>query len=237
MHQKTEGAYIRALAEGKGDLHYVALVSLTGPSRTLFFSGFPSFAAWETAKKQLRGNPSLAAALGRANAADGDLLSATDASLWTRRDDLSVSDNIVGARLMVIYQFIVRPGHTAQMEEYAKTIKEAYEKAMPETHYTVFQQAFGATGSTFLVTMPTKSAADIDARMASKAVRDSIGEDGMKKMDGLEQESVESTMVNVFLIDPSMSYVPDSWMKADPGFWKMPKMGAPGKKAEAKPAQ
>jgi hypothetical protein len=90
-HEKTEGAYIHALSAGKAHESYIALTSLTGPSRALFMSSYPSFAAWEEDHKNVGKDAALSAALDRANVADGDLLSATDSSVWSRREDLSLN--------------------------------------------------------------------------------------------------------------------------------------------------
>jgi len=43
----------------------------------------------------------------------------------------------------------------------------------------------------------------------------------MKKLHELEADSLESSMGNLFSFDPAMSYPPDEWVKADPGFWKV----------------
>jgi hypothetical protein len=54
----------------------------------------------------------------------------------------------------------------------------------------------------------------------------------MKKLDELFGASVDSSQENLFAVNPSMSYVADEWIKADPGFWK-PKAAAPAAKAPA----
>ena len=47
MHEKTESAFIRAMTAAKWPTHYFAADSLSGPSRALFFVGYPSFEAME----------------------------------------------------------------------------------------------------------------------------------------------------------------------------------------------
>ena len=42
---------------------------------------------------------------------------------------------------------------------------------------------------------------------------------------------------NLFQISPKMSYPPESWVKAEPDFWKPKAAVAAVKKAETKPAQ
>src|SRR3984893_6337053 len=46
-HEKTESAFVQALARAKWPTHYFAANSLTGKNRTLFFLAYDSFAAWE----------------------------------------------------------------------------------------------------------------------------------------------------------------------------------------------
>jgi hypothetical protein len=60
----------------------------------------------------------------------------------------------------------------------------------------------------------------------------------MKKLAELESSAVEFSQSNLFQMTPSMSYPPDEWVKADPGFWKT-KSSAAAKapaKADEKPA-
>ena len=45
MHEKTEGAFVRAMTAAKWPTHYFGMDSLSGPSRSLFFVGYPSFEA------------------------------------------------------------------------------------------------------------------------------------------------------------------------------------------------
>jgi hypothetical protein len=53
----------------------------------------------------------------------------------------------------------------------------------------------------------------------------------------LESSCLESQQTNLFQISPKMSYPPESWVKAEPGFWKPKGTVVATKKAEAKPAQ
>ena len=111
-HQMVEGAYPRALAANKIPNHYYAMVSLSGPPRALFFHGYSSFADMAAAQKNATGDSALSATLDRTNAADGDLLSSKDYSIWVKRDDLSLNPGFrVGTRYEEIIQFNIRPGH------------------------------------------------------------------------------------------------------------------------------
>jgi hypothetical protein len=73
-----------------------------------------------------------------------------------------------------------------------------------------------------------------------KQFAENMGEDGMKKLSELESSAVEFTQTNLFLFNAAMSYPPDAWVKADPGFWKpkpaMHEKAMPKAKSDEKPA-
>src|SRR5580692_6178631 len=110
-HQAVEGAYPKALAAGKVPNHYYAAVSLSGPSRALFFHSYSSFADMAAEQKAATSDSTLSATLDSTNSADADLLSSKDYSVWVKRDDLSLNQGFrVGTRYEEITQFVVRPG-------------------------------------------------------------------------------------------------------------------------------
>jgi len=221
-HEKTEGAYVHAMTQYNATDHYIAMTSLSGPSRALFMSSYPSFDAWQTERKAIGSNTALTDALDSANLADGDLLSLTESSTWVRRNDLSLNPGFrVGARLEEIEQFFIRPGHEHEWEELVKLVLAGYKKGVPDAHWGTYQEAYGTPGGGFLVITTLKSAAEIDANFASgKKFEEAMGEAGMKKLEELEASCVESRQTNLFLLAPKMSYPPEPLVKADPDFWK-----------------
>lgn len=221
VHEATEAGFIRAVQANKGNIHYIALTSLSGANRALFISGYSSLAAVD---QERRAMPAAAlTAMDKAMVADGDALSGTDASVWLRRDDLStnVSGPPVGMRLLEISEYVVKPGHVHEFEELAKKYTEAA-KNIPELHWTAYQMAYGhAEAPTYLVFTALKSGADADAEFAAgKKFADSFGEDGMKKMEELEAASVASEDTNLFVVNPKMSIPTDDMIKAEPTFWR-----------------
>jgi hypothetical protein len=221
-HQKTEGAFVHAMAQYKATDHYYAVTSLSGTSRALFLSSYPSFAALEAERKSVDSNAPLAAALDSANIADGDLLSSTESSMWVQREDLSLNPGFrVGSRIEEITQFRIKPGHFKEWEDLVKLVLEGYKKGIPDAHWGAYEEAYGSPGGGFLVIVTMKSAAEIDANFAAgKKFEEAMGEDGMKKMALLMASCVESEQTNLFRIDPKMSYPTDEMVQADPGFWK-----------------
>jgi hypothetical protein len=219
-HQAVEAGYPSVLGANKIPNHYYAVVSMSGPSRALFFHPYASFAEWAAAGRNAAGGSDLSTTLDRLSAADGDLLSAKDYSVWTMRDDLSLDPGFrVGSHFEEISQYNIRPGHRQEWEQLVKLVTDGYKK-VPGTHWGMYEEAFGTPGGAFLVIITVKSASDLDADEArDKQFVDAMGADGMKKLAELESACVESTTRNLFVIDPKMSYPPEAMVKADPEFW------------------
>src|SRR6185437_3477884 len=90
VHEKSESAFVQAFARAKWPTHYFAATSLTGKNRTLFFVGYESFEAWEKDAMAQQMNSTLSAATDRAALADGDLLTETDAGVFTYQEEQSL---------------------------------------------------------------------------------------------------------------------------------------------------
>ena len=237
VHERSESAFVRAMTAAKWPTHYFAVESMSGPSRALFLTGYPSFAAWEKDNQATAKNAALTAALEHAALMDGDLLTSYDQNVFVYRDDISLRSNvdIAHMRYFQILLFQVRPGHEKEWGDLAKMYKEGYEKAVPDAKWAVFESAFGANnGGMVAIFIPMKTLAEVDQGVADdKKFSDAMGEDGLKKLAELSASCIETEQVNLFQFNPKMSYPEEEWIKADPEFWK-PKMAAP---AAAKPAQ
>jgi hypothetical protein len=235
-HARGESAFVQAFARAKWPTHYFAATAVTGRPRVLFFVAYDSFEAWEKDNLATQKNAVLSAALDRASANDGELLSDTDTSVLTYNEEQSLRApvDIAHMRYFEISLYRVRPGHRAQWNELVKLVKAAYEK-VPDTHWAMYEAVFGQEDVTYVVIIPRKSATEIDQSMVNeKQFVDAMGEEGMKKLVELESAAVEFTQNNLFQFSPAMSYPRDEWVKADPEFWKI----HPPKpvKAEEKPA-
>jgi hypothetical protein len=237
-HEKTEGAFVHAMTAAKWPTHYFGMDSLSGPSRSLFLVGYPSFAAWEKDNLATQKNATLAAAMDRASAADGDLLTSYESSTSVYRADMSLRApvNIAQMRYFEITQFVVRPGHEKEFEALAKIYVDGFGKAVPDAHWATFERQYGAStggsvGDVFLVLNPMKSLAEVDSSFAdSKKFDSSLSDSEKKKLTELTAACIESVQTNLFAFNPKESYPPDEWIKAD-SFWK-PKAAAPAAKPE-----
>jgi hypothetical protein len=224
QHQKTESAFVAAMAAAKWPVNYFAMDSMSGAPRTLFFTGYDSFDAWQKDADSADKNAALSSALDRAYIADGELLSSYDSGAFAFRDDMSLRApvDIGHMRYFDISRFVVKPGHTKDFEDLAKMYIDAYQKSSHDAHWAVFESVYGAdNGGVFLVITPLKSLAETDQNMAEgKQFAESLGKDGMKKLEELTAASVASVQSNIFRINPRISYPRESWVQADPSFWK-----------------
>ena len=235
-HLKTESAFVQAMTAAKWPTHYFAAESQSGVSRALFFIGYPSFAAWEKDNADQAKNATLTAAFDRAALADGEQLTEFSTGVYGYRDQMSLRANVEIAhmRYFEISRFKVRPGHEKDWSDLVKMYKDGYEKAVPNAHWAAFESMYGdQNGGLYLVFNPMKSLAEVDEGMGdSKKFEAAMGADGMKKLSELAAVCIESAQTNLFQFNPKMSYPPEEWIKADPGFWS-PKMAVAAKKTTA----
>lgn len=242
-HERTESMFVQAMTAAKWPTHYLGTDSMSGVGRSVFFTGYDSFAAWGKDIRDTFSNPTLSAALDRAFIADGELLSGYESSTLMYRADLSYKSNvdIAAMRYFEVIRFKTRPGHEMEFEALAKMYVDSYGKSVPNAHWATYQSIYGPqNGGVYVVFTPMKSLDEVDSSMAAQdKFMQALGESGMKKMMELSAASIESTETNVLVFNPKISYPPDAWVKSDPSFWKSKAAAAKpaAAKPEAKPAQ
>jgi hypothetical protein len=240
IHEKTESAFVQAMAHSKWPTHYFGMNSLSGKSRALFFTGYESFDAWEKDAMAEQKNAMLSASLDRASMADGDLLDSQDSAVFTYNAEYSLNPQAEHATPATRYFDItvvrVKPGHHKEFDEGTKMILEAEKKSSPDEHWACYESAYGVPGDTYLFIDARKTASEVDASFAhNKDFMAAMGEEGMKRLDELTSAGIESVESNLFALNPNMSYVPAEWIKADE-FWK-PKSATSVAAAPKKPAE
>lgn len=230
MHDKTESAFVQAMARAKWPTHYLGMNSLSGKARSLFFTGYDSFEAWEKDAMATEKNATLAASLDRAYVADGDLLNEVDmaALVYSEEYSLRPQPATAATRYFEVSAFHVKEGHHKDWDDAVKTVLATYQKAVPEAHWACYQAAYGLPEGTYIFITALKSASEIDHAFAKdKDFMAAMGDEGMKKLEELSAAAIESSESNLFMLDPRMSYVPEDWIKADPDFWKPKPSAAP----------
>jgi len=154
------------------------------------------------------------------------------------RDDFSLNPgtDLPHDRYFEIGVFHVKPGHDEDWSAIMKLVKDAYTK-VPGVQWAMYERVYGGPDHYFIYVTPLKSAAQIDANFANgpKFV-EAIGKDGMKQLNNLLAEAVDQDELNLFALNPAISYVGPETIKGDPTFWK-PVPAAEPKKKPAKAAQ
>jgi hypothetical protein len=237
-HDKSEAAFVTALNKAKLQGHYIALNSISGKSRALYITRYPSYEAWEADNKIVDKSPALTAELDHAVTTDGELLEGTDSAVLTYDANLSYHPrpDVSHARYYQLSVFHVRPGHTKEWHEVVKMYQDACDKAAPDAHWGMYEVAYGGESGTYISLSHRGSLKEMDDIMAGgkKFFEAMGGEEGMQKFDELFGQAVDSSRNELFSINPKQSYAEEAWIKADPDFWK-PKAKA-AETAAAKPA-
>jgi hypothetical protein len=229
-HDKSESAFVDAMAKAKWPTHYIGMTSLSGKSRALYLSQYASFDAWQKDSDAITKNTALSALLDRDTVADGELLDSVDQGVFIFHDELSLRPraDLSQMRYMEVSLYHVRPGKDAQWAEVVKMAKEGYQKAAPESHWGMFEQVYGGDGGTYLLLSSHKTMEELDKGFGEdKAFESAMGADGMKKFLDLYAECCETSQHQLFAFSSAQSYVPDEWIKASPDFWKRKPMMAP----------
>lgn len=237
-HDKTESAFIASMAKAKFPAYYVGLNSLSGKSRALYLTQYPSFAEWEKDNKIIEKDTTLGSEIEHNGLADGELLESLDSVVYTYDPELSFRPraDLSHAHFMEIIVFNVKAGHRKAWYDLAKMVKDANEKGGTSSHWAMFEIAYGAPTDTYIALTSRNSMTEIDTEFAeSKKFMEGMGgEEGMKKFDELYGATVESMRTELFSINPRQSYVADAWMKADPEFWQPHAMSAMDQKKSKK---
>ena len=234
IHEKSEAAFVNAARTANWSTHYVAVNSMSGRSRALFLAGYPTFEAWEKDNQATEKNTAFTTALDKASLNDGELLSDYDQAVFTLDADNSLRiGDAVHARYFEISAYRVKPGHRKDWMDLVKIYHDAFEKAVPDAHWALYDSYYGAdNGGLYLVITPMKSLAEDDASMGDgKKLQDALGPEGMKHVSELTAACVESSQTNLYSINPRMSYPAAEWIKAD-SFWA-PKIETAGMKKPA----
>lgn len=239
-HDKTETAIAAAFARAKFPGYYIGLNSMSGRSRGLYLTSYPSYAEWEKDNKILAKNAALNADVDRTEVADGDLLEGLDSAVFTYDSELSYHTHadVSHARYFELTVFHVRPGHSKEWHEVSKMYRDLMDQANPGAHWATYDAAYGVDGGTSISITSMSSLAEIDQNNAAFAkVMDAAGgPDGWDKIDKLFGEAVDTYRSELFSVNPKQSYVSDDWIKSDADFWRPKPAKAGSETAAAKPA-
>jgi len=111
----------------------------------------------------------------------------------------------------------VRPGHVPEFEALMKEAKEAGEKAANAQPLFISQVVEGSKGPTFYVTSLRTSLGGFDK---NPTIREILGEEGFKKFQQVNAESVDHTESTLFRFSPELSNPPEEVATVAADFWR-----------------
>jgi hypothetical protein len=119
---------------------------------------------------------------------------------------------------MRIVIFHVRRGHDQDFNDVVKQYVKAYQSALPEAHWAMFEKRYGVgSDNTYILCTALDSLSDVDVmRDHGKKFDAALGADQLKTLHASMDAAVESSESDIFAFSPQMSYVPSDW---DQSFW------------------
>lgn len=242
-HDRTESAYVAAMAHAKSPSHYIAVNSMSGKSRALYLTPYASFAAWQKDQEWVAKNTSLNAELDHANMADGELLDSMDQQIYLYDEDGSYKSraDISQDRYLTINVYHVRTGHEKEWMDVVKLYKAAVDKAGSDAHWAMYDLVFGAEAGTYVTLTGNHSLSDVDGMFAeTPKINAALGAEDGEKLSKMFGDAVDTSHHELFSINPRQSYPDEAVVKANPDFWKpksAPAVAAkPATLAPAKPS-
>jgi hypothetical protein len=222
-HEKVEAEYAATFRKANHPARYVALAAMSGASEVWFVEPMPSFAVNQEWEKASEKEP-LRSALGMMESRDGELR-ASSRTMWAvYNPEMSYHPerfNPGKTRYVMAGVYRIKIGHDADLMAGSKAYLAAWEKAHLEGCTLAYQVVFGAPAGTYLFFSMMESMKTLDeapARM--QAIMQAMGADQFAQfMKGAGDlfVSMDETLLEV---KPGMSYPPQQFIDADPGFWK-----------------
>jgi len=228
-HDKSETAFVQAMAKAKFPIHYTAFNALTGQPRAIYLSSFESFDEFEKANKVFEA-PAAAADFERVNVADGELLESQKTLIFESVPELSYHSKAPTPQNRFLHAqiLLIRPGHVKDFEDLAKMVMAADDKVGSKNHWGAYRLRFGDQAGTYVLFTAANSMSEFDDIFADQPkYMASLSDDDKKKMNDLRAAAIESAHYELYSVNPAQSYVTEDYIKADPTFWKPKHAAAP----------
>lgn len=175
--------------------------------------------------------------LAAGNKANTDLIK-QDAALWNQANtaiastqlwlakfnpDLSINaDKVDPPKSMRFHveAVQVRPGSEAQLEDLIKEVRALHAKAGDDVKVMVFNIIAGEGTPGYFLVMPMATLADLD-KPSSPEFKALMSPVMKKHFDDVVRDSIVKYSSTLFMVDPSLSRPPQSYIAANPDFWQV----------------
>jgi hypothetical protein len=219
IHVKSESNFIKASTDAKWPTHYIAMDSMSGPTRALYMFAYDSFDAYGKDQEAQAKNADFAAAIDAASLADGELLTRYDSSTFVYHPEMSLhaAVDVPHQRYWEFTMFRIKQGHDKEWMDLAKIYMDGF-KNVPDSHWAMYQSMYGENnGGEWVLINPMRSLGEVDKGMESgNAFEAALGEAGMKHAAELAAACIESVQSNLFAVNAKESYVDAGWPTAAP---------------------
>jgi hypothetical protein len=220
-HDKTENAFVQAATKANFPIHYIAFNAMSGKPRAIFISHFDSFEAVQTAGKVFA-DPAYAEEFERINTADGELVDSINQLIFKYVPELSYHPHGPNphARYLEARILHVRPGHGKDFEDLVKVWIAANDKAGSSNHWGAYRVEYGEQVGSYVFLTDDESMADIDKSEAqAPKFMEILSEADRRDARELRAEAIDTDRFELCAVNPTQSYPPDEFVKADPDFW------------------
>jgi hypothetical protein len=225
IHVKSEGNFIKASNDAKWPTRYIAMDSLSGPTRALFMFAYDSFEAYGKDQEAQNANATFGAAIDSAALADGELLTRNDTQAFVYHAEMSLhaAVDVPHQRYWEFTSFHVKPGHEEEWNELVKMYVDGFSK-FPDAHWATYESKWGENnGGLWVIINPMRTLGEVDKGMADgKAFFAAQGEAKMKHAGELAAACIDSVQTNLFVVNAKESYVDAGWAKAAPEIYGQP---------------
>lgn len=223
LYAKTQGEQVKAMRDAKAPSHFIGMWAITGANHVLYLHGFDSFADLQKNHEATYAMPKLIDQLNAGSSAQSAATANSTSSIYRFDKDLSLNTNLdlSKMRFMRIILFHVKNGHGDDFERVAKLFVKAYQTAIPDAHWAMFEKMYGVgSNSVYILVTPMESLGVVDGMLGSnKQFMDKVGEEQVQTLYGSMNAALDSYESDLFAFDPQLSYPPDSWLTSSPDFW------------------
>jgi hypothetical protein len=212
-YAQTEGDIVRAYANAKIPVYWLALQSATGSPHVLYFDGCDTFAAIEKAgtdvAEGLNTYPEIASLQQKLQ----EFVTATRTVMAFRRDDLSYHLNkidLAKARYVRVTIFQLRPGYEDEFADAFRARARTHEINDIETPWMIYQVHSGLNLPAFLEFQPMDSLSEIDDALdREKRGRRASGEKRQSPAQNQKwmKDTEVSIEIQVYNVSLAMSYL------------------------------
>lgn len=210
LYESNERAVAKLYAKAKAPVRYVGAHAQSGPTETVFFDLFDSFADVERTGQALAQRTDIQAQSVPLEAKKATYLSAETAVIARYNSGLSyhAQDDLGRMRSVEVVAFHVRTGHERDWEEIGRLYHGAAARANVDTHCLVYDAVAGAPSGTHFVMRVYRSLGIVDSGVAlAEAFGGALGPEGARRVEELSAAAIEESRTDIYGFDPLISYL------------------------------